>query len=490
MVARTDFSVDFEQSPRLVEITSASLAVSVQDSHDTLADIQDSSEGGQYEFLVSTTGGEDLGGGTTVGLTTVLNNAQYAFQATSPLSVGSVTTGSATHLIDSSATFVTDLVKRGDWIINFTDQSVTEIIEVVSETSLLTRGLRNGTANTFSISDAYKVWEVLEAEMSGGNFTAVDSVQADIAPVFPVFGRTFRLTASSSATATSQLALEAGLLAGKVVISVSNGFPGTDKNVNGDLIGTFRAPSSNLVDALQIAVANGIRTFIFTDDITINEDLSLGYVLQGVSPLVVLTADDSADMTNAAIENLTVIGQLDGMNSLTHCGVEAISDVSGLLQECSIRDNIAINDGVLLFNCISNKPGGAYPSIYGTAGAAIQVRDFHGSLGVDLIVDGSHTLEGNGGRCVIESGCTGGSIHVRGEWFELVDNSGVGCTVIDERSSLTVAEKLKLAEMHARLDLETTKPNTYANDLSTITNTDFTLTQTDNGNGTSTVQRS
>lgn len=201
MAVRTDIHVDFELSPRLLEVTSNSNEVTVQDSHDTLTSTQDTAEGGQYEFLVSTAGGEDLGGGNSVGLTTVLNNAQYAFQPTSPIQTGTVTTPSATLLIDSTATFVTNGVKRGDWVINFTDQSVTEILSVDSEIQVTTRGLRDGTGNTFSSSDAYKVWEVLEAKLDGGNFTAIDDVAADLNPAFPVFGRSFTKTASSSATA-------------------------------------------------------------------------------------------------------------------------------------------------------------------------------------------------------------------------------------------------------------------------------------------------
>ena len=200
MTVRNDISVDFEQNPRLLEITTNSESMSVQDSHDTLSTTQDTPEGGQFVFLVSTAGGEDLGGGTSVGLTTVLNNAQYAFQPTSPIETGTVTTPSATLLIDSTATFQTNLVKRGDWIINFTDQSVTEILTVDSEIQCTTRGLRDGIGNTFASSDAYKVWEVREAMLEGGNFTAVDDVGADMNPAFPIFGRTFTKTASSSAT--------------------------------------------------------------------------------------------------------------------------------------------------------------------------------------------------------------------------------------------------------------------------------------------------
>lgn len=48
----------------------------------------------------------------------------------------------------------------------------------------------------------------------------------------------------------------------------------------------------------------------------------------------------------------------------------------------------------------------------------------------------------------------------------------------------------QITELRKRMDLDPTVPNTYANDASTISNADFTLTRTDNGDGTSTVQRS
>lgn len=47
-----------------------------------------------------------------------------------------------------------------------------------------------------------------------------------------------------------------------------------------------------------------------------------------------------------------------------------------------------------------------------------------------------------------------------------------------------------IAELHARLDLDASNPNTYSDDASQILNTLFTMTRSDNGNGTSTVQRS
>lgn len=56
-------------------------------------------------------------------------------------------------------------------------------------------------------------------------------------------------------------------------------------------------------------------------------------------------------------------------------------------------------------------------------------------------------------------------------------------------SGLTPSERGQLQDVHKRLDLDSTTPNTYANDNSEIANNDFTLSRTDNGDGTFTVNR-
>lgn len=56
-------------------------------------------------------------------------------------------------------------------------------------------------------------------------------------------------------------------------------------------------------------------------------------------------------------------------------------------------------------------------------------------------------------------------------------------------SGLTSSESLQLGDVHKRLDLDSTKPNTYKDDNSEIRNNEFTLGRTDNGDGTFTVNR-
>lgn len=72
---------------------------------------------------------------------------------------GSVTTANAsgTTLIDSSATFKTDGVKIGDYILNTTDGSSALITNIDSETQLTCQSLSGGTDNDFDSSDSYEI---------------------------------------------------------------------------------------------------------------------------------------------------------------------------------------------------------------------------------------------------------------------------------------------------------------------------------------------
>ena len=188
-------------SPRLVEIPNTEVEVSVDDVNDTLQDKEDDELSMVWPKFRSITGGEDLGGGTAVGFTLKYENTKVVPARTDSISSGTITTGSSTQLIDSAADFVTDGVKAGDWVINFTDQSVTEVLEVIDLNTLSVRDLSDGTDNDFDVSDVYKVWEVKDFTLAGGNHVAVDTGDATINPMFPTFGRFCTRTSAASATA-------------------------------------------------------------------------------------------------------------------------------------------------------------------------------------------------------------------------------------------------------------------------------------------------
>ena len=503
MAIRSDITVDWYEDPRIANVTTTSTELTVQDSHDTLTTIEDEPEGHQFEFLVSTAGKEDLGGGQQVGLTTTLNNVQYAPQSTSPRSLGTATATDITGitLTDTSADFVADGVTRGDWVINFTDQSVTEVL-VVTATTLTTRGLRDGSANTFTTGDAYKVWEVAQFDLAGGNFVAVDDVGSNISPLFTVFGRFATRTSSSSATISEQVDIQFAGYNGGVSVDQVNGVSGTNFPT-----GTERQPVNNFIDALTIATERGFNTFYVTGDITIDSGQDFtDYVFIGQGQnLSNFNVTAAATVLNCAFIDATITGTLDGECHIEDCIITNLNYISGVIERCILdAGTITLGGGATahFINCASGVPGQSTPIIdMGGSGQSLALRNYNGGIQLRNHSGGEAvSIDLNSGQIILEDTLTSGEIVCRGVG-KLVDNSN-GATVIDEmlsvnniwsfmtNANLTTQQLLELLDViHARLDLNAGKPNTYANDGSSISGADFTLTRISAGADRTIVKR-
>lgn len=81
MTTRTDITVDWASSPRVILVLAPSTELTVQDLVDTCRDLEDELDVLQYERLLDASGKEPLGGGVFVGITAALNNAVIAFEA-------------------------------------------------------------------------------------------------------------------------------------------------------------------------------------------------------------------------------------------------------------------------------------------------------------------------------------------------------------------------------------------------------------------------
>lgn len=81
MAVRTDVTVDFSVNPRIVTVAAPSTDITIQDLYDTLRDIEKVPANMDDKILVSAGGKEDLGGGSTVGITLTLQDAKLAFAA-------------------------------------------------------------------------------------------------------------------------------------------------------------------------------------------------------------------------------------------------------------------------------------------------------------------------------------------------------------------------------------------------------------------------
>ena len=81
MAIRGDITVNWEVSPRIITVASPSVGISAQDLHDTCRFLETMGSSMDDKPLVDSSGFEDLGGGTKVGLTVTLQNALLAFAA-------------------------------------------------------------------------------------------------------------------------------------------------------------------------------------------------------------------------------------------------------------------------------------------------------------------------------------------------------------------------------------------------------------------------
>lgn len=81
MTIRSDLSIDWSVSPRIITVDSPSIEVTMQDLLDTLRNMESASDAMDEKPIVDAAGKEPLGGGVSVGLTISLLNAKLAFEA-------------------------------------------------------------------------------------------------------------------------------------------------------------------------------------------------------------------------------------------------------------------------------------------------------------------------------------------------------------------------------------------------------------------------
>ena len=111
MAIRTDVTVDWSQSPRLITVASPSISISIQDLNDTLRNIETQQEPGiQFSTLLTATGKQNLGGGLLVGVTLTLQNAQLSFAARSgPTTVQCTVSGGNLVAVDSNNSAISSI---------------------------------------------------------------------------------------------------------------------------------------------------------------------------------------------------------------------------------------------------------------------------------------------------------------------------------------------------------------------------------------------
>ena len=221
MAVRTDIDMTYATNPRVLEVRVGSSEMLMQDYIETLRKQEDTFRGMTEARLTDAAGKEDLGDGVSVGITVSAQDLLLAFAPQTTPAISSTVDSSPVSpitsrqiMIDASVDFVAAGVVRGSLLINFTDQSIADVVAVDSATQLQTRLLTQGIGNTYDASDVYKIWNIVQCNAKGGNLVAVDDLDAVISPILPTAFTQVLLSASSSAV---QVVTGSGVLPSDVV---------------------------------------------------------------------------------------------------------------------------------------------------------------------------------------------------------------------------------------------------------------------------------
>ena len=430
-------TVDAERSPRLIFIDSATDEITVQELVDQLRDWEDDPSGGMvYPFIVSAAGKEDLGGGVTVGITATLQNAQIAFEPSpTTTSDGSATSNSldGQTLTDTSATFQTDGVTQGANVTNVTTGSFGTVLSIDSETQLTIRTLNGGTRQDWQIGDLYYVHNVVQKNLSGGNLVAVDSVGAELDPIYPTaFTQVVRVS-SSSATLSNQFALEFATYEGAVWVKPSSSYTGTVYPV-----GTLINPVNNFADALAIANERGLSEFKILEAATLPSTGNFsGKKFTGAVGAVPFTISAGATVDNCNYEVLQLSGPLGGTSLIRDVAVVSVTNFNGIMENSVIIGSVAMSGSAdcIFVNCYSSVDVVAPPSIDlgGASGPSIVFRGYIGDVEFTNLSNASAkvSMDFTSGSLIIDPTVSNGTIVVRGIGT-LTDNSTGTTTVISK----------------------------------------------------------
>ena len=439
MATRNDVNADYQPSPRVVEVAAPSTEITVQDLVDTLRVSEEAFvEGLSFDKLIDAAGKEDLGGGVLVGITANLQNAQVSFEARrTPAETGTVTTGSGVGtnglqtFEDAAADFVTAGIARGSLVINFTDNSIADVYEVVNATTLTTRTLVNGSGNTYDVADDYQVFNIIQCNISGGNLVAEDDLEAQLSPVVPTAFTQIVRTASSSATLQESQDIQYSSFNGGVTVNIANGVSGTTFPT-----GTPRQAVNNLTDALTIANSRGLTKFFVEGDLTISSGLFDNFVFVGQSTSrTLITIEPPASVVASEFTNCTVTGTLDGNSVIENAVARDLNFVDGVVRRSGLIGDISLSglSTLQLLDCFEGSQ--VRPCIdFGGSGTGLIVTNFNGAICLKNKTGPENAfLDLASGDIEIADSVDNGTITLRGvgKWDNKFEYSG-GATIIDE----------------------------------------------------------
>ena len=435
MTIRTDVTVEWELSPRVITVAAPSDGITIQDLVDTCRYHEELLQNLDSPHLINAAGKEFLGGTTYVGITATLQNAKLTFEARkTPLVTGSTATENDSDgitLTDSSATFLSDSLYQGCTVFNASTAGMGVVLEVISDTQIRHTELGGGMSTEWTIGDYYAIYPNVQCSILGGNLVAVDEDEVNIDPVLQSANVQVVMTASSSATLQEQEALQFASYNGGVTIDIGSSYSGTDYP-----IGTAQAPVNNLQDALDIAADRGFNVFFVLGDLTIDGGLNfsqMSFIGESIDKSE-FTIDTDADVTQCEFYEATVQGTLDGQCKIKECNIIDVNYISGVVELCILSGDVLLGGGTVAYflDCWAGTHLGTPPTIdMGGSGQTLVMQNFNGYIRWRNLSGTSDQANAslNAGWVVLEDTVSAGWVNIIGTG--VVEDYSTGTAVVN-----------------------------------------------------------
>lgn len=428
-------------SPRLVLVRAPDVEISMQELHNQLREWEELRQNLSFEEIIYSSGKDYLDESTSVGITLRLLNALVAFESRfTSVASGIVFSGcTPARLADPAASFQTAGVLPGASVINLDDQSATTVLEVVDENILTTFSLKDGIVNNWTAGDHYKIWNETQCNLSGGNLTARDSLNAPLDPIFPTFGTQIIKTSSSSATLLEEENIQYSSFGGGVSIDTVNGI-GIDDH---SLAGNKEYPVNNIPDAVTIAINRGFGVLYIVGDVTFDsgDDVD-GFIIEGQNEVKsYITVNPVASTVGCTFKNASIEGTLSENSLIEKCRISDLNFSGGCICECMLLGKITLtgSNSTQFVKCSDGLPGPGIPEIdCGGSGRDLGIWGYHGGIKILNKTGPGDKVSINltTGRVVLDSTVTAGEVLVKG--VGLLEDYSSGATV-DFRGLISVS---------------------------------------------------
>lgn len=202
--------------------------------------------------------------------------------------------------------------------------------------------------------------------------------------------------------------------------------------------GNEQYPVKTVARAVEVLNYRGFRTVHLGSSMTFGPEAQFpACLIEGESKLTILLhVEPGANVDHCVFRNLTITGTLDQSAMLEGCVVENLEYVEGDIHNCEVTGvlKVAGSEGLEIFNSYSGRKGPSDPAVIdmdgpNSGGKNVAIHNWSGHIRIRNMTAGYLGIACVGGGHVrVESTCTGGMVHVMGN-FKLI-NQAAGATVL------------------------------------------------------------